>query len=308
MTNPLTPSVILHPGVYDLTEQEYHADPVPGGSLSSTGARELLPMYGGCPAKYRHQLTRPRPPKKEFDLGSAAHHLVLGIGPGIIEIDADSWRTKDARLAADDARADGKIPLLPQEMAVVQDMTSALLDHPDAAALFKPGTGRGEASLFWVGRAEASEKWPKGTGPVWQRARLDWLSYHRLPDGRVVIPDYKTAKSSEPEAFAKAVASYGYHQQAAFYIDAIRGVGMADLDEKDPAFLFVVQEKTEPYLVSVLELGHEELMWGRELNDEARRRWQHCKTTGVWPGYTTGITRVEIPAYQKRLYEKLLDE
>jgi len=35
-------TVIRRPGLYDLPEHIYHADPVPGGSLSSTGARRLL--------------------------------------------------------------------------------------------------------------------------------------------------------------------------------------------------------------------------------------------------------------------------
>lgn len=38
---------ITEPGVYDLPAEVYHADPVEGGSLSSTGARKLLPP--SCP-------------------------------------------------------------------------------------------------------------------------------------------------------------------------------------------------------------------------------------------------------------------
>lgn len=308
MTGDLQPAIITTPGIYTLTAEEYHADPVPGGSLSSTGARELLDVYGGCPAKFRYHLTRPRPPKREFDLGNAAHHLVLGIGPTLVEVDAMDYRTKAAQRASAAARDAGQIPLLPHEMQQVQDMAAVLLDHDDAAALFAPGTGQPEASLFFDGKAWMTPAWPKGTGPVKRRARLDWLSHQRLPDGRLVIPDYKTARSSEPARFAKAVVEHGYHQQASWYIDAVAGVGMTDIgDDRPPAFLFVAQEKTPPYVVSVLELDPDALMWGRELNEEALRRYRHCRTTRNWPGYVQGIGMIGLPKYAEYSYEKMLD-
>jgi hypothetical protein len=46
MTATLDRTVITQPGVYDLPADVYHADPVPpelGGSLSSSGAKLLLP-------------------------------------------------------------------------------------------------------------------------------------------------------------------------------------------------------------------------------------------------------------------------
>jgi len=33
---------VTAPGVYDIPAEAYHADPVPGGSLSASGARDLL--------------------------------------------------------------------------------------------------------------------------------------------------------------------------------------------------------------------------------------------------------------------------
>src|SRR5258708_26204894 len=38
-------------GVYGIPADAYHADPIEGGSLSSSGARRLLPP--GCPALFR---------------------------------------------------------------------------------------------------------------------------------------------------------------------------------------------------------------------------------------------------------------
>lgn len=310
MTPPLTPTVITKPGVYDIPEEEYHADPVPGGSLSSSGARALLDVYadkyGGCPAKYHYWRGRPRPASDTLEFGKAAHRMVLGIGPELVEIDAMDRRKPATRKEEQRVRDAGQIPLLPHEMAKVQEMATALLDHPDAMALFKPDTGQPEASVFWRQKSYANPPWTEGTGMVWCRSRFDWLSRQLLPDGRLLIPDYKTAHLAEREAFGKAVKDRGYHQQAAFYADAAVGVGLAE-SVQDVAFLFVVQEKDPPYVVSVIELGPETMMWGRQLNEEALRRYRHCATTGVWPGYTTGIARVDIPKYAEYSYEKMLD-
>ena len=77
-----------------MDEATYHGDPVPGGSLSSTGARKLLPP--SCPALFRWQQDHPVH-KDVFDFGSAAHRLVLGAGPEIALLDYDNMRTKAAQ-------------------------------------------------------------------------------------------------------------------------------------------------------------------------------------------------------------------
>ena len=46
-------------GVYDgMDEDAYHADPVPGGSLSASGAKLLLPP--SCPALYHYRRDHPK--------------------------------------------------------------------------------------------------------------------------------------------------------------------------------------------------------------------------------------------------------
>ena len=74
---------------------------------------------------------------------------------------------------------------------------------------------------------------------------------------------------------------FGYHMQAPWYLDLVKGVGMSD----DPQFLFVVQEKTPPYLVTVIEYDDLALAEGRRRNREAITTYLHCRETGQWPGY-----------------------
>lgn len=278
---------VTEPGVYQLTDEQYHADPVPGGSLSSTGARRLLPP--GCPAKYRYEVDNPPAPSRAFDLGSAAHHLVLGTGPRLVRVEHGDWRTKAAREQRDAAHAAGAIPLLADEHDQVQAMADALRQHPIAAALFDPDRGgQPEQSLFWV----------DGPSGVWRRSRLDWLP-HGAGHGRAIVADYKTTIDGSPDAIEKTVHRYGYHQQAAFYLDA--GPAL-DLWGDDAVFVFVFQEKAPPYLVTVVQPDALALRIGRLLNRQAIDLYRDCVASGQWPGYADDVVEVGLPIWVQRQY------
>jgi hypothetical protein len=276
---------VLRPGVYTgLPDTVYHSDPVPGGSLSSSGARKL--QAPSCPALYRYEQDNGRPPNKTFDMGHAAHQRVLGVGPEIVKVEADDWRTKAARETRDAAYLRGAVPLLSAQFDVLEEMAEAIAAHPIAQALFKQGEGLAEVSMFWPDEA---------TG-VMRRSRLDWLP--TPGDRRTIIADYKTSKSADPEQFAKDAMNYGYHQQADWYRDGVITLGIAD----DPAFVFVVQEKTPPYLVSVIELDVIALRIGRLLNRRALNVYAECTRTGRWPGYVDDVELVSLPGYYENRY------
>jgi len=283
---------VTQPGVYEMPEDVYHRDPVPGGSLSSSGARRLLPP--SCPAIFRREQLHGRPPKRAFDLGHAAHKAVLGVGAAVVEVKADNWRTKAAQETQQAAYADGKVPLLTTEVQQVEAMAAAIREHPIASALFDPARGgKPEQSLFWQHQQRVAT--PEGVQQVWRRARLDWLPA-LTASGRLILSDYKTAACAEPTAFAKSVFNLGYHQQAAWYMDAARALGLSD----DIAFVFVVQEKTAPYPVSVCELDHDALHIGRILNQRALALYADCTRTGRWPGYSEQVELISPPAWVVR--------
>jgi len=286
----LTPTdVVTAPGLYDgMTDGTYHADPVPDGSLSSSGARKLLPPY--CPAIYRYEQDHGQAPKQVFDFGHAAHSLVLGVGAEIVTVVADDWRTKAAKEQAAEARADGKVPLLAAEVAQVEGMAQAILRHPIAAELFDPDHGKPEQSAFWQDEQHG----------VWRRARFDWLP--EVVDGRLIIVDYKSTVSAEPGAVARSFAKYGYASQASWYVDAAHALGLAD----EVGFLFVFQEKTAPYLVTVVQPDQEALAVGRALNDRALEVYAECRATGTWPSYSSEIQTVSLPAWAVRDFQELI--
>jgi hypothetical protein len=279
------PTETFQAGVYpDMPDDAYHADPVPGGSLSSTGARRIL----ACPAKFRYEQDHPVY-KQIFDFGSAAHKLVLGAGPDLVVVDSDAWRTNAAKAQRDEARAAGKSPVLTHEHEQVKAMAAAIRTHPLAGRLFNPGDGTAELSLFWV----------DAEYPAWRRARIDWLR-HGTATRRALVVDYKSADSADPAAFARSAANLSYHQQDAWYGDAVRALGLDD----DPGFVFVVQEKTPPYLVTVCELDDIAREAGRQRNRRAVERFRDCRESGIWPGYSQDVELVSLPAWATRDLEE----
>lgn len=276
-TAPAAGPGITEPGIYQMTNEEYHAD---RGSLSSSGARLLLPP--SCPALFRHAQDNPQEPKKTFDLGNAAHKLVLGEGPDLVQIDADKWTTNAVKAEVAAVRDEGGIPLKPIEYEQVHSMADALRRHPVASVLFDPARGKPEQSLFW--RDERTE--------VMRRARFDWLPDAR--SGRLIIPDYKTCRSAEPAALARAVEEFGYHQQDDWYRAAARALDLAD---DDAAFVFVCQEKTAPYVVTVVEMDAVARRIGAARNRRALELFAECTATGHWPGYSDEIAYLSLPPW-----------
>lgn len=283
-----SPLTVTEPGLYTIPDDVYHADPVPGGSLSFSGAKRIVPP--GCPALFRWEQLHGRPDKATFDFGHAAHTLVLGVGAPLVVVDADDWRTKAAKEQRDAAYAAGHTPILAAEHRVVVDMADAIRQHPLASALLNPDHGAAEQSLFWH----------DATYDVWRRARIDWL--RNRASGRTLVVDYKSTVCAAPSAISKAVANYSYHQQAPFYLDGVSALDIAD----DAAFVFLFQEKTPPYLVTVAELDDEALRIGRERNRLALEVYAECSATDTWPGYTDDVELITLPAWATYQHRELL--
>jgi hypothetical protein len=268
------------PKVVDgLSAEAYHADRT---SISSTGLRALLAP--GCPAQFKYDRDNPQPPKREFDLGHAAHKLVLGEGEEIVVTEWDDWRTKAAREQRDDIRARGAVPLLFHEGEQVQAMADAIRQHRLAGPLFTPGNGIAERSIYWT---------HPGTG-VRVRVRPDWLIIR--PDVTLVV-DVKTAADASPDGFSRSIESYSYHQQGALYIDGVEAAGLAP---EGARFLFVVQSKKAPYLVTVGELKDQDQDIGRARNEEALRRYAECVANNDWPDWTGDVDTIPqlgMPSY-----------
>jgi hypothetical protein len=260
------------PKVVDgLSAEAYHADTT---TISSTGLRALLAP--GCPAQFKYDRDNPQPPKREFDLGHAAHKLVLGEGEEIVVTEWDDWRTKAAREERDEIRAVGAVPLLAYEGEQVQAMADAIRQHPQAGPLLAPGMGVAERSIYWTDPA---------TG-VRCRVRPDWLMIR--PEVTAIV-DLKTTTDANPDACSKAIESYSYHQAGALYIDGVQAAGLAP---EGARFFFAFQSKKPPYLVTVRELKDQDQDIGRARNERALRIYADCVARNEWPDWTGPIDEI----------------
>lgn len=287
----MKPPWITEPGRYDLTDEDYHLDPVVGGSLSSTGAKTLTQF---CPARFDHDRRYGRPDKPHFDEGRAAHTTVLGVGaPLFVPVDQDGvpyaeWRAKDAKEQVAAARARGATPVKQDVFDKVHDMADVLRQHPIAGPLFaRPG----KAEQSFVARHPDI--------PAMLRARADWMP--DVDDGeRLIIVDYKGTTCAQPGAFARRLAELGYDQQGPFYIDVVRWALQLELE---PMFVLVAQEKEPPYLVTVHELPADVIAGGRELNEEAIATYARCAMFDDWPGYDPVVHTAHVPRWREFDYE-----
>lgn len=272
----MTAAAEIEPGLYDIPAELYHSDPVPGGSLSASGAKILA----DCPARYAYFLDHPQPFKPAFEFGTAAHTVVLGDGPELVVVDAELWNTNKIKAKVAAIREAGGIPLKQADYQRICDMAEALARNPEAADILTPGSGVAEQSIFWA------------DGPIWWRSRFDWLR----PD---LIGDYKTTRSVRPDKLERTVHEYGYHIQEHVYRRGAYELGL--LPEKAD-FKFLFQETQPPYLVQVAELDPVARYAGQQDTHKAASRYLYGRETGHWPGYSEHPTVIGLPPYIERQY------
>lgn len=295
------PVQITEPGVYAMSAEDYHRDPVPGGSLSSTGARRLLPP--SCPALFQHEREHPDDqPRKVFELGHAAHKLVLGAGPELVLVDRPRWDTNEVKAQLAEIRGRGAVPLKRPEWDAVHVMASAIAEHPTASALFRRGTGEPERVLIWRERVSITDPatGQPTTATVWCRAMVDWLRHPAADGRRFVLPDYKSADSAAPAKFDRVMADRGYHVQLAWNLRGCRALGLAD---DRAGALLAVQEKKPPYLITVFEPDMPSMRIGERRVAEALRTYAECEAAGRWPGYADDVVSVQLPPWETRELE-----
>lgn len=265
---------IAEPGlVYDMNDATYHGDPIDGGSLSSTFARLLTEHV---PAK-AEALRRNRRASKAMNLGKAAHAHALGTGPELIVWQHDG-RTKDGKAEraewADRIADESVVAVTANERDQIDGMALALMRDPVTRGILTKSDA--EVSGFWQ---------ESGT---WCRARYDLLS-----DGAAW--DYKTTQDATRRGFSKAMGSYGYHQQADFYLRGLRALGH---DAGRTALRFICQEAADPYLVQIHTPDEEAMALAAELNDRAIRIYAEARAAGHWSGYeNTHAEATPLPGY-----------
>lgn len=281
----------LHFGISD---DEYHGDPAPRPSLSSTLAREIInhsPLHAWTKHPRLNPMLEPVE-KKTFDIGRAAHRLTLGAGGDYVAIPPDilasngAASTKAAKEWIADARADGMTPLKAEEVDLIGRIADSVRGKlADMGMEIDPA--RSEATVL----AEIDGC------PV--RARID-----NAPVGKPYLLDLKTTTDASPDGCVRAVAGYGYDVQAAHYLSAWE----AATGERR-RMRFVMVEKEPPFEVGVVELYAEtgaDADWMDDANGKvahARSLWLEGITKNCWPGYPAQVAIIGAPGWYRQKWE-----
>ena len=268
-------------GVYPgMPEKEYRQ--APGMNKSS------MDNFMRSPLHYLTMKRDPPPPTPQMFVGSAFHTLVLEPerfkteyvpDPGGQSKEMKEWRAKQY--------ADGKTPISTKgggdiwnasDWDMIHHMRDAVREHPIASILVQ---GQAEQSLFWVDK----------TVHKLCKARID---VHN--DSHNINVDLKSAADASYSGFQRAVHSYHYMIQDAFYTDGWQAATKA---EKRIPFVFVVVEKQPPYGVACYTLEPEWQRVGREIYQRTLQLFKECKDTETWPCYPTEVRDLVMPGYGK---------
>jgi len=288
----------LKPGIHlDIASADYFADPCESPSLTQSIASVLLSQSPRHAALRHPRLNPAWEPYEDtkFNIGNAAHKLLIGRGKELVIVEADDWRTKAAKEARDEAREAGKVAILAHQHATALEMAAAFHEQiavmpSDIVGAFLPDRGgHGEVVII----AEYNG--------VILRSMVDWM---RDP---CHLDDLKTTGiSASPDRLPYAMADGGWDLQAA--------IQERILDVLDPSnagrrhHYFYLQENDDPYEVTVCELPESVMTIGRAKLDKAIAIWSACISANRWPGYPRVVHSPVYPPYlEARVIEQLME-
>ena len=235
-----------------------------------------LKTMAESPAHYRHSLlTETREQTDPMLVGEALH--VATLEPAHLDERFICYPERRAGKDWDAFQAAYKTKkiLTAKQWHDVQSMTAAVRRDPIAKKYIVGGEP--EVTLRWTTERDGYRVECKG--------RLDYLVPH-------ATVDLKSAVDGSPDGFGRDAFKMLYHGQGAWYHD-----GLLLARGEDRPFVFVVVEKSPPYLVQVYTLEAADLLMGRELYEGLLDKREACRRADAWPGYGTGELPLTLPRW-----------
>lgn len=263
----------IKPGIYSLSSEAYHQGP----GISRSG----LMNFKRSPYHYWYKYLNPdyisEPATPAQILGNALHTYVLE--PNEFEkryfvIPEFNKVTKEGKERWQKIKSElGKKEILSiHQYETLQHMAASLQKHKLAMQLIEKVEI--EQSLYWT---------DPDTG-ILCKCRPDILRCN-------LVCDLKTAQDGSPRSFQYAAFDYGYYIQAAMIQEALKYLKQKIIKD----FLFLVIEKSPPYVISVYQLDQTSLEQGRYEFKKYLAEYKQCLETNDWPAYA--IQEVSLPRY-----------
>ena len=246
-----------------MTEQEYSQ--APGVRRS-----DLWRMHES-PEKFKWFLEHPPEETPALVFGAMAHKLLLEPesfdDEYAVAMPMDR-RTKEGKALWEDFQnsVNGRTVVSYDDFEKAAQMAAKVMESPLAKRLLR---GRHEVPLFWT----------DGDTGIKCKVKLDVLHEE---DGRYSVVDYKTAASARTDIFNQSIFRNGYFLQAYMYSEAV--MKAYSLTER-PDFYFIVQEKTAPYAVNVVEVTEDVMLAGMDCFRECIGLLRQCQESGYFFGY-----------------------
>lgn len=262
-------------GIYtsdQLTNEGYHGS----DGVSKSGLSLIL----RSPAHYR--FGERKKATRAMDIGTALHCAILEPE----RFSTDYMLLKEVTDRRDSAYREAckvwsaDTVLTGSEADRVAGMQESALGNPNLAQYLQ-APGRCELSVY----ANDPE-----TG-VLVKCRFD-----KLTDSGFAV-DLK--KTQDLRDFGKTVASYGYHMQAAFYLDVYQWA----TGEKLKAFVFAAVEELLPHASAPFVLDEEALDIGRMLYRRALNTYAECLSDDDWPGIACEPETIQLPSWYVNQFE-----
>lgn len=295
----------MRPGIYQALPMADYL------RLQAFSASLVNAIINECPrAAWFDSWLNPNPPPADdsdaSDTGSVAHAILLeGSSECVCVIDPmdhpakttgaipNGWTNGSIRAARDAARAAGKIPMLPCDMAPVAAMVDSALvfieslrdTEPAIWAAFQPDGGQSELTCLW------------DDGGTLCRMRPDRISNDR----RIIVDAKFTKRSAEPDSWGRTqIGPMGYRISASFYRR-----GAHALFHIDTQYVFLVVEQEPPHLCSLVGVDPTGYAMADEQVAYALKEWRRCVSANHWPAYANRVCYPEVsPWEQARWLEK----
>ena len=283
-------------GVYKgISNEAYHSGP--GVSKSGLDLIAKSPLHYW--SKYLDPFRIAEEPTDAMKLGTAIHSAVLepqlfATDYVVTPDDAPRRPTRAQRFAKKpsddtiaaiewwnqfDARNEGRTILSMSDYETCVNIQTNVRAHSASKTLMQDGEA--ELSVFWKDDV---------TG-VLCKCRPDWMNY----DANVIV-DVKSTEDASPEGFQRSIVKYGYHVQAAWYLDGFEAAtGIAPR-----AFVFAAFEKKRPYATAFYYADEEMIEMGRVLYRERLNAYAECLKRNLWPGYPQQLQPIGLPAWMLR--------
>lgn len=138
------------------------------------------------------------------------------------------------------------------------------------------------------GKPETTVIWTDQETGVLCKARLDWLK-----NDLTIIADAKSTTDASPREFARSVYRYGYHRQAAWYLDGVE----AATGTRPALFVFKAFETSAPYASAYYHATDAMIEQGRKENRFHLKRYAEALKSGKWSGYPDEICPLDLPKW-----------